>query len=386
MEQHRATIQYIGDALTHGLERALGMPVTLGMDTRWDDPEMVGRPLPLYATLLHLKEPLADCFCAVGSMREDNIRTAMGAMAKALYEAVGLPATPETPEVHEFEDVEIAGEQLDGLWNEPTLKFSTPKGELLVILGMPMVRSVAALQRRDARDHGAADQAAGSGAGTAGSSIHAGAGAEAGGFAGVGTGADAASLADALAAEEAALEFSMGGSSSAPAAELHGGGSAASADEIVFANPGQVASSDGRLQADVSSTDVLASLADYGARAPAEAAPALAAAAQPFAATAAANALAAAPASRHWEQMLSGVDVDVSAELGSASMRLGDITSLVRDSVLTLDQLTDDPVRVYVNGALFATARLVVVNDEYGIEILEVYDSTAARTEHPLAA
>jgi flagellar motor switch protein FliN/FliY len=75
-----------------------------------------------------------------------------------------------------------------------------------------------------------------------------------------------------------------------------------------------------------------------------------------------------------WTELLSGVDVELSAELGRADLPLGDITSLDGDSVLTLDQLVNEPVTVYVNNTPYATARLVVVDGEYGIEILEVFD------------
>jgi flagellar motor switch protein FliN/FliY len=71
---------------------------------------------------------------------------------------------------------------------------------------------------------------------------------------------------------------------------------------------------------------------------------------------------------------LSGVEVELSAELGRTDLTLRDITSLATESVLTLDQLVHEPVSVYVNGTRYATARLVVVDGEYGIEILEVVE------------
>ena len=77
-----------------------------------------------------------------------------------------------------------------------------------------------------------------------------------------------------------------------------------------------------------------------------------------------------------WTQLLSGVEVELSAELGRADLALGDITSLASESVLTLDQLVDEPVTVFVNGTRYATARLVVVDGEYGIE--DVYLSVPA--------
>ncbi|MCW2949595.1 MAG: fliN [Thermoleophilia bacterium] len=78
--------------------------------------------------------------------------------------------------------------------------------------------------------------------------------------------------------------------------------------------------------------------------------------------------------STRWASLLSGVEVELSAELGRTDLALGDITALDADSVLTLDQMVNEPVTVYVNGTPYATARLVVVDGEYGIEIIEVIE------------
>ena len=77
---------------------------------------------------------------------------------------------------------------------------------------------------------------------------------------------------------------------------------------------------------------------------------------------------------QRWASLLSGVEVELSAELGRTNLELGDITSLVEDRILTLDQMVDEPVTVFVNGTPYATARLVVVDGEYGIEILELLE------------
>lgn len=84
------------------------------------------------------------------------------------------------------------------------------------------------------------------------------------------------------------------------------------------------------------------------------------------------------PAHGRWEQLLAGVQVTVSAELGSTQLRLGQLSTLNDDSVLTLDQLVDDPLVVYVNGAAYATGRLVVVDEEYGIEIVDILETAPA--------
>ncbi len=88
-----------------------------------------------------------------------------------------------------------------------------------------------------------------------------------------------------------------------------------------------------------------------------------------------------------WSRLLTGVEVTVSAELGSTHMSLGDATGLAAESIVTLDQTAEDPMTIYVNGTPFATARLVVVDEHYGIEIIEIIDpSFATRAETWIAA
>ncbi len=86
---------------------------------------------------------------------------------------------------------------------------------------------------------------------------------------------------------------------------------------------------------------------------------------------------AAAPAggSPRWPGLIAGVDVEFTAVLGGTTMRLGEIASLQRDHVVVLDEEVGEPVVVYVNGMPFAHAQLVVVDDEYGIEVIELIES-----------
>jgi len=99
-----------------------------------------------------------------------------------------------------------------------------------------------------------------------------------------------------------------------------------------------------------------------------------AAGAVPRRTSAAASAAPSPESTMRWTQLLSGVEVELVAEIGQAHLSLNDITSLAPERVLTLEQLVEEPVSVLVNGMRYATARLVVVEDEYGIEILEIID------------
>ncbi|HVW17391.1 MAG TPA: FliM/FliN family flagellar motor switch protein [Solirubrobacteraceae bacterium] len=60
---------------------------------------------------------------------------------------------------------------------------------------------------------------------------------------------------------------------------------------------------------------------------------------------------------------LAGVSVRVSAELGRAPRPLHHVLGLPAGSVVELDREVDDPIDLYVNGARFATGRLVVGDD-----------------------
>lgn len=87
---------------------------------------------------------------------------------------------------------------------------------------------------------------------------------------------------------------------------------------------------------------------------------------------------APAQAQSPWMQVLPDVEVELSAELGSTTMQLGEVAGVETDTVLTLEQLVDEPVTVFVNGAPYAKAKLVVVDDEYGVEILELLEHDTA--------
>ncbi len=72
--------------------------------------------------------------------------------------------------------------------------------------------------------------------------------------------------------------------------------------------------------------------------------------------------------------LLGDVQVELSAELGRTHMQLGEAAALQPDSVIVLDRVVEEPVVLYANGSPFAYARLVVVGDEYGVEICELIE------------
>ena len=71
--------------------------------------------------------------------------------------------------------------------------------------------------------------------------------------------------------------------------------------------------------------------------------------------------------------ILREVPMTVQVEIGRTMMTLGEILDeLEVGSNIRLDRHAGDPVEVYVNGALFARAEVVVVQDQIGARIIEL--------------
>jgi len=74
---------------------------------------------------------------------------------------------------------------------------------------------------------------------------------------------------------------------------------------------------------------------------------------------------------------LAGIPVRVWAELGRARMPSAQVVGLPAGAVVELDKQADDAIDLYVNGAHFATGRLVVVDGtDWAVRIEHVLDKT----------
>jgi flagellar motor switch protein FliN/FliY len=72
---------------------------------------------------------------------------------------------------------------------------------------------------------------------------------------------------------------------------------------------------------------------------------------------------------------LAGIAVRVCAELGRARMPSSQVVGLPAGAVVELNRQTDDPIDLYVNGRLFATGRLVVVDgSDWAVRIETILD------------
>ena len=70
------------------------------------------------------------------------------------------------------------------------------------------------------------------------------------------------------------------------------------------------------------------------------------------------------------------VNVDLSLEVGRASISVRDLLQLNQGSVVELDRLAGEPLDVLINGTLIARGEVVVVNDKYGIRLTDVISPT----------
>jgi flagellar motor switch protein FliN/FliY len=66
------------------------------------------------------------------------------------------------------------------------------------------------------------------------------------------------------------------------------------------------------------------------------------------------------------------VALQVSVELGRTRMSIGDVLGLRPSSVVELDKLAGEPADILVNGTCVARGEVVVVDEKFGVRVLEV--------------
>ncbi len=83
---------------------------------------------------------------------------------------------------------------------------------------------------------------------------------------------------------------------------------------------------------------------------------------------------AASPGARAEQNfdMLAGVSLRVSVEVGSASLTLSELLSLNEGSVIELDRQANDLLDIFANGTLVAKGEVVAVEGRYGIRVMEI--------------
>ncbi|WP_181313142.1 flagellar motor switch protein FliN [Nocardioides campestrisoli] len=83
-------------------------------------------------------------------------------------------------------------------------------------------------------------------------------------------------------------------------------------------------------------------------------------------------------ASQRGIEMLAGVDMEVTVELGRTRMAVRDLLALAPGAVLELDRAADGPADLLVNGRLIARGEVVVIDEDFGLRITEIVDDAGA--------
>lgn len=66
------------------------------------------------------------------------------------------------------------------------------------------------------------------------------------------------------------------------------------------------------------------------------------------------------------------IPLEITVELGSSKITIGDLLKLSQGSVVELNKLTDEPLDIYVNKKLMAHGEVVVVNEKFGIRLTNI--------------
>ena len=83
-------------------------------------------------------------------------------------------------------------------------------------------------------------------------------------------------------------------------------------------------------------------------------------------------------------RLLQDVDVKLTVEIGSTSLKLRELLGLGESSVVELDRQANELLDVLVNGTLVGRGEVVTVGDRFGIRITELVDPRQrAAGQHP---
>lgn len=66
------------------------------------------------------------------------------------------------------------------------------------------------------------------------------------------------------------------------------------------------------------------------------------------------------------------VEVELIVEVGSAKLTIGELLNLKQGSLIKLDQLVDEPLKLYLKDRLLGYGKLVAVDDMLGFQITQL--------------
>jgi flagellar motor switch protein FliN len=74
----------------------------------------------------------------------------------------------------------------------------------------------------------------------------------------------------------------------------------------------------------------------------------------------------------HHMDFLLDIPLEITVELGSAKITIGELLKMSQGSVVELNKLTDEPLDIFVNKKLMAHGEVVVVNEKFGIRLTNI--------------
>ena len=88
-----------------------------------------------------------------------------------------------------------------------------------------------------------------------------------------------------------------------------------------------------------------------------------------------------APVGQAGIDLLAGLQMNASVELGRTELTVADILGLGPGSVIELDRIAGEPVDILVNDRLIARGEVVVVDENFGVRVVEVIRRQAEQEE-----
>jgi flagellar motor switch protein FliN/FliY len=70
--------------------------------------------------------------------------------------------------------------------------------------------------------------------------------------------------------------------------------------------------------------------------------------------------------------ILNEVNIVLTIEVGRAQIKIKDLLSLTKDSVIDLNKSAGDPVDVYANGKLISQGNIITVNGKYCVRLTAI--------------
>lgn len=83
------------------------------------------------------------------------------------------------------------------------------------------------------------------------------------------------------------------------------------------------------------------------------------------------------------------IPLEVTVELGRTRLLIRDILDLSPGSIIELDKIAGEPVDLFANGMLVARGEVIVIDDNFGVRVIEIITAAERKTEkgaHALAA